>query len=251
MRSYNIQNYIRYKEDLTRAVKAIPHKPWDKYSRRELVVKFLPLVENLARKFPSGQQASGIMNILDFIQEGSFGLIRAVDKIDWPMLMSSEDQEKTLKSFLAKRIRGAIRRGIDSNRGTMRIPEHKLNEIRRYFSKDRKMVELFFNSIFLSIDVPSDETKMIYDIPDKMEPFNYAMLNIFLKNIMMKHLTESELRVLVLSYGLDCEKHSAKQIAEKLGIKGESSYVRVSQLKKQAVEKLIENVDYSQVLDYL
>ena len=251
MRSYNIQNYIRYKEDLTRAVKAIPHKPWDKYSRRELVVKFLPLVENLARKFPSGQQASGIMNIMDFIQEGSFGLIRAVDKIDWPMLMSSEDQEKTLKSFLAKRIRGAIRRGIDSNRGTMRIPEHKLNEIRRYFSKDRKMVELFFNSIFLSIDVPSDETKMIYDIPDKMEPFNYAMLNIFLKNIMMKHLTESELRVLVLSYGLDCEKHSAKQIAEKLGIKGESSYVRVSQLKKQAVEKLIENVDYSQVLDYL
>ena len=251
MRSYSIQNYIRYKEDLTRAVKAIPHKPWDKYSRRELVVKFLPLVENLARKFPSGQQASGIMNIMDFIQEGSFGLIRAVDKIDWPMLMSSEDQEKTLKSFLAKRIRGAIRRGIDSNRGTMRIPEHKLNEIRRYFSKDRKMVELFFNSIFLSIDVPSDETKMIYDIPDKMEPFNYAMLNIFLKNIMMKHLTESELRVLVLSYGLDCEKHSAKQIAEKLGIKGESSYVRVSQLKKQAVEKLIENVDYSQVLDYL
>ena len=251
MRSYSIQNYIRYKEDLTRAVKAIPHKPWDKYSRRELVVKFLPLVENLARKFPSGQQASGIMNIMDFIQEGSFGLIRAVDKIDWPMLMSSEDQEKTLKSFLAKRIRGAIRRGIDSNRGTMRIPEHKLNEIRRYFSKDRKMVELFFNSIFLSIDVPSDETKMIYDIPDKMEPFNYAMLNIFLKNIMMKHLTESELRVLVLSYGLDCEKHSAKQIAEKLGIKCESSYVRVSQLKKQAVEKLIENVDYSQVLDYL
>ena len=251
MRSYSIQNYIRYKEDLTRAVKAIPRKPWDKYSRRELVVKFLPLVENLARKFPSGQQASGIMNIMDFIQEGSFGLIRAVDKIDWPMLMSSEDQEKTLKSFLAKRIRGAIRRGIDSNRGTMRIPEHKLNEIRRYFSKDRKMVELFFNSIFLSIDVPSDETKMIYDIPDKMEPFNYAMLNIFLKNIMMKHLTESELRVLVLSYGLDCEKHSAKQIAEKLGIKGESSYVRVSQLKKQAVEKLIENVDYSQVLDYL
>ena len=67
----------------------------------------------------------------------------------------------------------------------------------------------------------------------------------------MKYLTNSERIALVLSYGLDCEKQSAKQIAEKLGIKGESSYVRVSQLKKQAVEKLIENVDYSQVLDYL
>ena len=251
MRSYSIQNYIRYKEDLTRAIKAIPHKPWNEYTRRELVVKFLPLVENLARKFPSGQQASGIMNIMDFIQEGSFGLIRAVDKIDWHMLMQSEDIEKTLKSFLAKRIRGAIRRGIDSNRGTMRIPEHKINEIRRYFSKDRKMVEMFFNSIFLSIDVPSDETKMVYDIPDKSDPYNYTMLNIFLKSIILKYLTNAERTALVLSYGLDCEKQSAKQIAKKLGIKGESSYVRVSQLKKQAVEKLIENVDYSQVLDYL
>ena len=172
MRSYSIKNYIRYKEDLTRAIKAIPHKPWNEYTRRELIVKFLPLVENLARKFPSGQQASGITNIMDFMQEGSFGLIRAVDKIDWHMLMQSEDIEKTLKSFLAKRIRGAIRRSIDSNRGTMRIPEHKLNEIRRYFSKDRKMVEMFFNSIFLSIDIPSDETKMVYDIPDKSDPYN-------------------------------------------------------------------------------
>ena len=251
MRSYSIKNYIRYKEDLTRAIKAIPHRPWNEYTRRELMVKFLPLVENLARKFPSGQQASGITNIMDFMQEGSFGLIRAVDKIDWHMLMQSEDIEKTLKSFLAKRIRGAIRRSIDSNRGTMRIPEHKLNEIRRYFSKDRKMVEMFFNSIFLSIDIPSDETKMVYDIPDKSDPYNYTMLNIFLKGIILKHLTNAERIVLVLSYGLDCEKHSAKQIAEKLGIKGESSYVRVSQLKKQAIEKLIENVDYSQVLDYL
>ena len=238
MRSYSIPNYIRYKEDLTRGIKAIPHKPWNEYTRRELIVKFLPLVENLARKFPSGQQASGIMNIMDFIQEGSFGLIRAIDKIDWHVLTASEDQEKTLKSFLAKRIRGAIRRGIDSNRGTMRIPEHKLNEIRRYFSKDRKMVELFFNSIFLSIDVPSDETKMIYQIPDKSEPYNYTMLNIFLKSVILKYLTNAERTALVLSYGLDCEKHSAKQIAEKLGIKGDSSYVRVSQLKKTSSRKI-------------
>ena len=67
----------------------------------------------------------------------------------------------------------------------------------------------------------------------------------------MKYLTTAERTTLVLSYGLDCEKHSAKQIAEKLDIKGDSTYVRVSQLKKQAVEKLIENIDYSQVLDYL
>ena len=57
--------------------------------------------------------------------------------------------------------------------------------------------------------------------------------------------------MLRLSYGLDCDKHSATEIADKIGIEGSSSYVRVSQLKKQAVDKLIENVDHSQVLDYL
>ena len=54
-----------------------------------------------------------------------------------------------------------------------------------------------------------------------------------------------------LSYGLDCDKHSAKQIAEYLKIEGSGAYVRVSQLKKQAVDKLIANVDHSQVFDIL
>ena len=63
------------------------------------------------------------------------------------------------------------------------------------------------------------------------------------------YLTDIEYEVLRLSYGLDCEKHSANYIADKLAIKGTSAYVRVSELKKQAVQKLIDNVDHSQVLD--
>ena len=68
---------------------------------------------------------------------------------------------------------------------------------------------------------------------------------------MKKHLNNLEYEVLRLSYGLDCDKVPAKKIAEMLEIKGTSSYVRVSELKKAAVEKLIESVDHSQVLDYL
>ena len=64
-------------------------------------------------------------------------------------------------------------------------------------------------------------------------------------------LTDKEYHVLRLSYGLDCDKHSAKQIAEYLNIEGSGAYVRVSQLKKQAVDKLIANVDHSQVFDIL
>jgi DNA-binding CsgD family transcriptional regulator len=68
---------------------------------------------------------------------------------------------------------------------------------------------------------------------------------------MRKYLNIKEYEVLRLSYGLDCPKHSAKEIADKLNIKGARDYVTVSELKKRAVQTLIDNVDHTQVLDYL
>jgi len=251
MKKYNIQNYIRYKNDVKVAVERLKNKSWEEYNRNELTIKFLPLVENIARKFSTSQQASGVMNIMDMIQSGNLGLIHAVRKLDYDKLKESEDMEKTLKSFFSKRIKGSIRRQIDTNRGSIRIPEHKLNEIRKNFGKDKKMVELFFNSIFLSIDAnPSDEN-MVYQIPDNSEPYNIELLNMYLKSLCQSHLSDKEYQVLRLSYGLDCDKQSATQIAKYLGIESSSSYVRVSQLKKQAVDTLIENVDHSQVIDFL
>ena len=250
MKKYNVKNYVRYKEDVKACMP--DDKPYDQYTRDELITKFLPLVENIARKFSTTQQASGVMSINDIIQEGSAGLTKAVDRLDWETLEESEDVEKTLKSFLSKRIKGAIRRAIDKNRGDIRIPEHKLNEIRKDNGKDQKMVAMFFNSIFLSIDAqPTDDENSMYQIPDKSEPYNIQLLNIYLVGLLRKHLNDREFEVLRLSYGLDCEKHSAKDIASTLGITGASDYVRVSELKKQAVQKLIDNVDHSQVLDYL
>jgi RNA polymerase sigma factor (sigma-70 family) len=252
MKHYNIQNYVRYKNDLEVTIKRIPKKEFNEYSREELIVTFLPLVENIARKFATSQQASGVMAITDLIQEGAFNLIKAVDRIYWEKILESEDQEKTIKSFLSKRIKGGIRRAIDINRGQMRLPEHVTNNIRKNFGKDKKAVAMFFNSIFLSIDAGTREDDDLFlQIEDKSEPYNQVFLNMYLTSLLKQHLNDKEFHVLRLSYGLDCEKHSAKQIAEYLDIEGSGAYVRVSQLKKQAVDKLIENVDHSQVLDYL
>ena len=251
MKSYNIQNYIRYKNDIASNIKRLDVKPWNEYSRKELTIKFLPLVENIARKFSTSQQASGVMSIMDFIQCGNMGLVMAIKKLDYEKLEESEDMEKTLKSFFSKRIKGAIRRQIDMNRGNIRIPEHKMNEIRKNFGKDKKMVEMFFNSIFLSIDADTNNEDMVYQIPDNSEPYNIDLLNIYLKSLCQSHLSSKEYDVLRLSYGLDCEKLTATEIANYIGIEGSSSYVRISQLKKQAVEKLIESVDHSQVIDFL
>ena len=252
MKHYNIQNYIRYKTDLEQVYKRLPQAyDYKDYDRDQLIVLFMPLVENIARKFATSQQASGVMAITDMIQEGNLNLIKAVDRIDWEKINESEDQEKTMKSFLSKRIKGGIRRAIDKNRGQMRLPEHVTNSIRKNFGKDKKAVAMFFNSIFLSIDAARDDDDMFMQIEDKSEPYNQVFLNMYLTSLLKQHLNDKEFHVLRLSYGLDCDKHSAKQIAEYLNIEGVGAYVRVSQLKKQAVDKLIENVDHSQVLDYL
>jgi RNA polymerase sigma factor (sigma-70 family) len=251
MKKYNVSNYVRYKEDLKASMP--DDNAYSSYTRDELIIKFMPLVENLARKFSTTQQASGVLSINDLLQIGNEGLIRAVDKLDWEMLEDSDDIEKTLKSFLSKRIKGNIRRRIDMMRGDIRIPEHKLNEIRNN-PNDKKMVAMFFNSVFLSIDAQvtnDDDENLLYQVPDKSEPYNIQLMNVYLKGLMEKHLSGNEYEVLRLSYGLDCDKHSAKEIASILNIQGVSSYVRVSELKKQAVQKLIDNVDQTQVLDIL
>ena len=84
MRKYNIQNYIRYKEDLKEALKNLPDygNDYEKYTREELITKFLPLVETMGRKFSTSDQASGVLSIMDLIQEGSAGLTKAVDRLD-------------------------------------------------------------------------------------------------------------------------------------------------------------------------
>ena len=251
MKKYHVQNYIRWKEDMAAAIKRLPNKPNQYLDRDELIIKFLPLVEKLAKRFSTAQQASGVMSIMDILQEGNYGLCAGIDRIDWDTILDAENQDKRLKSFLAKRIKGAIRRGIETNRGSMRIPEHKLNEIRKDFGEDRRMVSLFFNSVFTSLDdgAPEQQTQA-YNIPNKKE-YNIEMLALYIKSLMLKYLNPKEYQVIRLSYGLDCRKHSAKEIASILGIKGTSSYVRISQLKKQGIDKLIANVPYSQVVDYL
>lgn len=249
MKKYNVTNYIRYKEDLKKSMP--PEKFYDYYTRDELIIKFMPLVENLARKFSTTQQASGVLSINDLIQEGNSGLIKAVDKLDWLTLSESEDIEKTLKSFLSKRIKGAIRRAIDINRGDVKIPEHKLNQIRKN-PDDDKMVSLFFNSVFTSYDENyNDEENPIYQIEDKSTPYNINLLNVYLLGLMKEHLNDQQYEVLRLSFGLDGDKKSANDIASYLNINVSTANVRISQIKKEAIDTLIANTDRSQVIDYL
>ena len=254
MKKFNVKNYIRYKKDVKKSTARLEGLFYDEYSRDELIIKFMPLVENLAKKFPTGDQASGILSINDLIQIGNEALVKAIDRVDWDVLNQSNDVEKTLKSFISKRVKGAIRRRVDMYRGNIRIPEHKIEEMRN--TGDKKMMEMFFNSVFLSLDKPkrtSDGDEDNYhEVEDVSADYNIHLLNAYLLGIMKKHLNNVEYEVLRLSYGLDTDnKVPAKQIASKLGITGVRDYVTISEIKRRAIHKLIDNVDYSQVIDFM
>lgn len=184
--------------------------------------------------------SSGILDVMDMIQYGSIGLTLAADRFDAELCMSKPDPEKSIKSFLAKRIKGAIRRAIDENRGTMKITEYRQNKIRR----TKKGVELIFNSIFKSIDAHDTSIpNQFYNIPEINKTFNVEILNKYLLSIMNDVLDTEEYHIVRMFYGLDCRKRSAKEIASELGINGNNSNVRVSTVKKIAIDKLINKIN--------
>ena len=113
MKKFNVPNYVKYKDDVQQSIDRVvdnhqDEEPNQEWSRDELIIYFLPLVEEIARRFSTSDQASGVMDISDLIQDGSIGLIHAVDRIDWETVNISTDKLNTLRSFLSKRIKGAI-----------------------------------------------------------------------------------------------------------------------------------------------
>ena len=137
----------------------------------------------------------------------------------------------------------------------LKAKKSSYNSFGKYYfrksDKDKSQLEMFFNSVFVSLDKMLDDANIGFEVPDKIKSYNPELLCSYLLNLLSQHLTDREADVIKFSFGLNCDKLSAKQIADKLDIRGDSAYVRVSQLKKQAIDKLIENVDYSQVVDFL
>ena len=76
-------------------------------------------------------------------------------------------------------------------------------------------------------------------------------MNTYLLGLMKQHLTKTQYDVLRLSYGLDQPKMPAADIAAFVGINVATANVRISQIKKEAIDTLIANTDRTQVLDFL
>jgi len=246
MKSYSKSNYQRYKKELS-SVRGVRLNLDDKST---IINNYLYLPEYIARRFPLAETSCGRLNIEDLIQEGMVALVLAVEMVDADVVKNSTNQDLILKSYLTHKIKGAIKRAVINSRGTIRLPERVVREIRSGDNTNENAKSTYFGNVLKRIeDDEVSNNKIVVDFNGDLIEYSYPFVVAYLLGVLKPILNELELKVVRQWYGIGMTKQSLGQIAKNLG--DGLTEIKVFEIKKAAKAKIDESINRDKVMDFL
>ena len=223
-----------------------------KNARDKMILANMRLVVSIAKKY-----AYSNLELMDLIQDGSMGLMKAVDRFQ-------VERGFKFSTYATWWIRQSISRSISDTSRTIRLPVYihdmlsAVRKVKRHYFNEYgmepnieiiseisgipvstlKMLELY-NSDTISINQPLDDDSTLADIikdnktPTPEEYYNFKVLVAYVQSI-LEELTKREREIIKMRYGIESDKKTLDEIGKIFGITRE----RVRQLESNAIKKL-------------